>query len=221
MRELVKIDIAVKAEHAALRWPDDECYYLFDFYPGRRYGFDPGNDLVKNFKRRVDRSDGAALNRKDWAMQDIAYLLGPALTSLFDPATTTFVPVPPSATRSSPLYDDRVAELLRLACPARADIRELVVCREEREPVHFSAERPSSEELLANYELGEGAGGVGELGAAALNAAAAAEPVRERIVVFDDVITSGNHFVACKRFLLGHFPGRQVVGVFVARRALV
>lgn len=221
MRELVKIDIAVKAEHAALRWPDDECYYLFDFYPGKRYGFDPGNDLVKNFKRRVDRSDGAALNRKDWAMQDIAYLLGPALTSLFDPATTTFVPVPPSATRSTPLYDDRVAELLRLACPATADIRELVVCRQEREPVHFSAERPSAEELLANYELGEGAGGVGELGAAALNAAAAVEPVRERIVVFDDVITSGNHFVACKRFLLGHFPGRQVVGVFVARRALV
>ncbi len=221
MRELVKIDIAVKAEHAALRWPDDECYYLFDFYPGRRYGFDPGNDLVKNFKRRVDRSDGAALNRKDWAMQDIAYLLGPALTSLFDPATTTFVPVPPSAIRSSPLYDDRVAELLRLACPATADIRELVVCREEREPVHFSAERPSAEELLANYELGEGAGGIGELGAAALNAAAAVEPVRDRIVVFDDVITGGNHFVACKRFLLGHFPGRQVVGVFVARRALV
>ncbi|HEV2483184.1 MAG TPA: hypothetical protein VGS79_26140 [Puia sp.] len=205
MRELVKIDIAVKAEHAALLWPDDECYYLFDFYPGRRYGFNPENDFVKNLKRRVDRSAGLALKRKTLAMEDVAYLLRPALAALFDPATTTFVPVPPSLRHSSPHYDDRVAQLLRLACPASADIRELIVCREEREPAHFSEERPSATELFANYELGE---------------TDAAEPVRERIVVFDDVITSGNHFVACKRFLLGHFPGRQVVGVFVARRAL-
>jgi len=214
MRELVKIDIEEKAEHSALRLPDDECYYLFDFYPSRRYGFDAGNDLVKNLKRRVDRSDGPALNRKDWAMRDVANLLRPALAALFDPANTTFVPVPPSATRSSPLYDDRVAHLLWLACPAAGDIRELIVCREEREPVHFSAERPSAEELFANYALGEGGGGSGA------PAAVAAGPVRERIVVFDDVITSGNHFVACKRFLLGHFPGRRVAGVFVARRVL-
>lgn len=214
MRELVKIDIGDKAEHAALRWPDDECYYLFDFYPGRRYGFDPGNDLLKNLKRRVDRSDRPALNRKDRAVQHVADMLRPALAALFDPATTTFVPVPPSPTRSSPLYDDRVARVLRLACPVTADIRELVVCREAREPVHFGAERPSAEELFANYELGEVAGAI------RAPAAAAAGPVRERIVVFDDVITSGNHFVACKRFLLGYFPGRQVVGVFVGRRAL-
>ena len=148
-------------------------------------------------------------------MQDVANMLRPALAALFDPATTTFVPVPPSPARSSPLYDDRVAQVLRLACPATADIRELIVCREEREPVHFSAERPSAAELLANYALGEGAGGIG-----AAAADGAAGPVRERIVVFDDVITSGNHFVACKRFLLGHFPGRQVVGVFVGRRVL-
>lgn len=205
MRELVRIDIVVKAEHAALRWPDDECYYLVDFFPGRRYGFDRGNDLVKDLKRRVDRSAGPALGRKTRAMEDVASLLRPALAGMFDPATTTFVPVPPSAVRSSPLYDDRVVQLLRRSCPAFADIRELVVCREDREPAHFSATRPSAEELIANYELGE-AGGAGT--------------VPERIVVFDDVITSGNHFVACKRFLLGHFPGRQVVGVFVARRVL-
>jgi hypothetical protein len=205
MRDLVKVDIAVKHEHTALHWPDDECYYLFDFYPGRRYGFDPDNDLVKNFKRRVDRSAGPALRRKARAMLDVANLLRPAFAALFDFATTTFVPVPPSAMRSNPQYDDRVAQLLRLACPVSADIRELLVCREGREPAHFSAERPGAEELFANYELGE---------------AATAGPVRERIVVFDDVITSGNHFVACKRFLLGHFPGRQVVGVFVARRVL-
>jgi hypothetical protein len=227
MRELVKMDAAVMGEHAALRWKD-ECYYLLEFYPGKRYGFDPDNDLVKNLKRRVDRSGMIALKRKEWAIRDIAAFLRPALAVLFDFAATTFVPVPPSRMRSSPHYDDRVAQLLRLACPLDADIRELVVCREEREPVHFSEARPSAEMLLENYALGEAAAdavggdlvGAGAAGGEMVGADAAAGPVKERIVVFDDVITGGNHFVACRQFLLTHFPGREVVGVFVARRVL-
>ena len=203
MRVLVKMDGAVKGEHAALHWTD-ECYYLLEFYPGKRYGFGSDNDLVKNFKRRVDGSGVIALRRKEWALRDIASLLRPAFASLFDFGACTFVPVPPSRPRSHPHYDHRVAQLLQLACPAAADIRELIVCREEREPAHFNEVRPSAEMLLENYMLGEVGDG----------------PVRERIVLFDDVITSGNHFVACRQFLLTHFPGREVVGVFVARRVL-
>ena len=204
MRELVKIDAVAMLEHRALRWKDDTCFYLLEFFSGRRYGFDPDNDLVKNMKRRIDRCGEAALMQKEWACSDIADLLRPAFASLFDFTTTTFVPVPPSQTRPSPNYDDRVVRLLRGACATSADIRELIVCREEVEPVHFSPERPSAGKLVENFVLGDIGG----------------EPVRERIVVFDDIITSGNHFVACKRFLLGHFPGREVVGVFVARRVL-
>ena len=215
MRVLVKMDGAVKGEHAALHWTD-ECYYLLEFYPGKRYGFGSDNDLVKNFKRRVDGSGVIALRRKEWALRDIASLLRPAFASLFDFGACTFVPVPPSRPRSHPHYDHRVAQLLQLACPASADIRELIVCREEREPAHYSEVRPSAAMLLENYVLGEG----GVNAAAAGNPSSAAGPVRERIVVFDDVVTSGNHFVACRKFLLTHFPGREVVGVFVARRVL-
>ena len=203
MRVLVKMEGAEKGEHAALLWTD-ECYYLLEFYPGKRYGFNSDNDLVKHLNRRVDRSGMIALKQKEGALRDIANLLRPALASLFDFGATTFVPVPPSKRRADPFYDNRVARLLRLACPASADIRELIVCREEREPAHFNEMRPSAGMLLENYVLGEVGDG----------------PVRERIVLFDDVITSGNHFVACRQFLLTHFPGREVVGVFVARRAL-
>lgn len=94
-----------------------------------------------------------------------------------------------------------------------ADIRELIVCREGRAAAHESERRPSVEELFGNFRLGGLDGGP-------VPGAAAAGPVRERIVLFDDVITSGNHFVACKRFLLTHFPGREVVGVFLARRRI-
>jgi predicted amidophosphoribosyltransferase len=203
MRVLVKMDAVVKVEHAALRLTD-ECYYLLEFYPGKRYGFNADNDLVKHLKRRVDRSGMMALKQKEGALRDIANLLRPAVAALFDFGSTTFVPVPPSKRRADPFYDNRVAQLLRLACPASADIRELIVCREEREPAHFNEVRPSAEMLLDNYMLGEVGDG----------------PVRERIVLFDDVLTSGNHFVACRQFLLTHFPGREVVGVFVARRVL-
>lgn len=202
------MDETVTGQHAALRLPDDECFYLLEFHPGKRYGFNPDNDLVKNLKRRIDRSGVIALKRKEWALRDIAYLLRPALASLFDFAATTFVPVPPSKGRSDPFYDHRVARLLGLACPASADIRELIVCREGRDPAHFNAVRPTAAMLMENYVLGD------------VGSDAGAGTVRERIVVFDDVVTSGNHFVACRQFLLTHFPGREVVGVFVARRAL-
>ena len=36
------------------------------------------------------------------------------------------------------------------------------------------------------------------------------------IVLFDDVIASGNHFTACKRFLLQHHPATHITGIFIA-----
>lgn len=197
------MDETVKSEHAALSRAGD-CYYLLEFFPGNRYGFQSGNDLVKNFKRQIDWCGAIALKRKEWAIRDAARLLRPAFASLVDFATTTLVPVPPSKIRSSPFYDDRVGRLLRLSCSSGADVRELIVCRGDRTPAHQSADRPSVGALLENYGLGE----VGE------------EVVRERIVLFDDVVTSGIHFVACRRFLLERFPGREVIGVFLARRVL-
>ena len=191
------------SEHMALSWAD-ECYYLLEFFPGNRYGFRADNDLIKNFKRRIDECGVIALKYKEWAIRDTAQLLRPALASLLDFATVTIVPIPPSRVRANLYYDDRVARVLRLASPAGADIRELIVCREDQTPAHHSATRPSVTSLLENYALGE----VG------------VEPVRDRVVLFDDLVTSGNHFVACRKFLLGHFPGREVMGIFLARRVL-
>jgi predicted amidophosphoribosyltransferase len=209
MRRLFKMDESVLSEHAALG-STEECYYLLEYLPGKRYGFSWENDAIKHLKRRKDRSQGIALRWKEQAIREVGDLLRPALCEVIDFATTTIVPVPPSRVRPDEFYDDRVMQLLRRACPTGTDIRELIVCREGRVAAHESERRPGVEELIGNYELGplDGAG------------TADGSPVLERIVLFDDVITSGNHFMACKRFLLRHFPGREVAGVFVARRAL-
>lgn len=203
MRQLVKMDEGALNMHAALTWTDD-CYYLLDFTPGKRYGFHPDNDLIKNFKRRIDRSGFIALKRKEWATREIAYLLRPALAGVVDFSRSTIIPIPPSKLRSHPFFDDRVSQVLRAACRADADIRELIVCRSDQEAVHERFNRPSLPELFANYMLGE----------------AGSAPVRETVVLFDDMVTSGKHFVACRKFLREHFPGREVIGVFVARRVL-
>ncbi|HWB94503.1 MAG TPA: hypothetical protein VG605_21760 [Puia sp.] len=211
------------SEHAALG-STEECYYLLEYLPGKRYGFSWENDAIKHLKRRKDRSQGIALRWKEQAIREVGDLLGPAICEVIDFATTTIVPVPPSRVRPDEFYDDRVMQLLRRACPTGTDIRELIVCREGRMAAHESERRPGVEELIGNYELGPLEIVDGIVGKAAdgslVNGTAGGSPVLERIVLFDDVITSGNHFMACKRFLLRHFPGREVAGVFVARRAL-
>jgi hypothetical protein len=44
-------------------------------------------------------------------------------------------------------------------------------------------------------------------------------PVRERIVVFDDLLTSGKHFKCCERRLQQCLPQTPVLGLFLMRRA--
>jgi predicted amidophosphoribosyltransferase len=45
-----------------------------------------------------------------------------------------------------------------------------------------------------------------------------ATPEPTHIWVIDDVLTTGAHFKAAQRVLLGRFPQAHVFGVFVARR---
>jgi hypothetical protein len=78
----------------------------------------------------------------------------------------------------------------------------LIVCRQDQAAVHKNTGfRPDVNDLLANYEWVGG-------------------EVRSNVVVFDDVISGGNHFAACKRLIHLHHPGCRVMGVFIARRVL-
>jgi predicted amidophosphoribosyltransferase len=44
------------------------------------------------------------------------------------------------------------------------------------------------------------------------------EPAPNTIALFDDVITTGAHFVAARRVLQVRFPQARVFGFFIARR---
>jgi hypothetical protein len=47
-----------------------------------------------------------------------------------------------------------------------------------------------------------------------------ARPVRQRIHLFDDVLTTGKHYKCCERRLRDALPHTPISGVFLLRRAL-
>lgn len=53
-----------------------------------------------------------------------------------------------------------------------------------------------------------------------LDAAAVAKPLRPTVFLFDDVLTAGTHFKACKRRIFEHAPTSRVIGLFIGRRKL-
>jgi predicted amidophosphoribosyltransferase len=190
MGSLVKItDLA---DHCALT-PGDDCYFLLE------YG--EGSTLINNLKIKMDRRQKPEWPYKEWTIQQIAAELAAALPDRINFNTTTILPIPPSKTHDNPLYDDRLLQVLRLACPADADIRESIATREDHAAAHESDhERPTVDELINNYTWTD-----------------TAQPLRPNVVLFDDVITTGTHFAACNRFLLQHHPTAHITGIFIAR----
>jgi hypothetical protein len=191
MGALTKIDELLLAAHSSLS-PGDDCYFMLEY--------NEGSALINNLKKKMDRREKREWPYKEWTIQQIAAELAAALPDIINFLTTTFLPIPPSKTRDNPLYDDRLLKILRLACPTDADIRESIICRQDHTAAHESeCDRPTVDELINNYTW---------VGTA---------PLRPNIVLFDDVITNGTHFTACKRFLLQHHPAANTTGIFIAR----
>lgn len=115
----------------------------------------------------------------------------------------TFVPIPPSKAKDHPLYDDRLLRSLNvLKSDRNPDIRELVLQKQTVQASHLSAQRPTPDEVIANYIIDD----------------SLCAPAPETIIIFDDVITTGCHFKAMKTLLLSRFPDANIVGFFMARR---
>jgi predicted amidophosphoribosyltransferase len=204
MPALIKIGHHLLPEHGSLS-ADDECHFLLNYTAHSNAAYSLDNAFIRNLKKKMDRKGKPEWPYKEWTIQQVAAALAAAIPNIVDLTTTTFIPIPPSKIRSNPLFDDRVSQILRLACPADADIREAIVCRDDHTPAHESNEhhRPAIDELMNNYIWIDNN-----------------RPLRPNTVLFDDLITAGNHFIACKRFVLEHQPATRAIGIFVARRAL-
>lgn len=199
-KRILKVDALTLPDHYYLS-AQDICYYAGEYTAGEGHAYSETNQLIHNFKKTMDKRGSAQWHYKERAIQQAASIFRAAIKP---DARITFVPIPPSKSKTDPLYDDRMLRVLHAACAGRhSDIRELVVQLRSVQAVHLADRRPTPDELVANYRLDE----------------SLAEPEPQLIFIVDDVLTTGCHFKAVQQLLMQRFPGVRTAGLFLARRA--
>jgi len=200
-RRLTKIDDLSRPDHSYLT-SEDECYFLGEYTARKGFGFSSTNHLILNLKKKMDRRGRPEWRYKEQAIQTAAQAFRASLNDAVR-RSFTFVPVPPSRAKTDPLYDDRLAQMLRGIWPGLPiDLRELIVQPQSTEAIHDSADRPTPNQLVARYVLDDNL----------------RNPTPQTIAVVDDVITTGSHFVAVRSMLREAFPTARIMGLFIARR---
>jgi hypothetical protein len=205
---LTWIDATNRGQHAFLE-ESDRCLFFGEYFAGKGYQGGAANRLVLNFKTlpSLARASAARRGHKGGAITAIARGLRTVL-GRDQIERLTFVPIPPSRTADHPDYDDRLTRSLFKACAGfDADIRPLIDRCLSNDPDHGAGARITPEALYSLLRLDP--------------AALAARPLREAVVLFDDVITTGKSFKCCERRLREAIPASvPVIGLFVARRIL-
>lgn len=199
---LTKIDQLTIDDHYYLS-ADDECYFLGEYTARKGFGYSETNRLIINLKKGMDRKDLPEWHYKIAAIREAAISLGNAVSPWLQ-TNSVFVPIPPSKAKDDEAYDDRMTRILRqINLDNPVDCRELVVQTESTEPAHHRDDRPNPGDLQRIYSID--------------NSLLPPDPLC--IMVCDDVITTGAHFIATQAILKDQFPGARIVGLFIARRA--
>ena len=201
VKRIIEIDDLIRRDHHYLT-PEDKCYFHGEYTAGEGYAYSHTNHLVINFKKEVNRRGRMEWQYKERAIAKAAQILASAFTpEAF--SKVTFVPVPPSKAKTDPLYDDRLVQMLKTMCQAKkSDIRELVIQVKSMDPSHASGDRPTPDQIAANYILDQ----------------SLLLPTPNLIFICDDVITTGSHFKAVQKIIRTQFPETSVCGLFIARR---
>jgi hypothetical protein len=200
-QRLTEIDDLTRPDHTYLA-PNDRCYFLGEYTARKGFSFSATNDLIINFKIGVRHRNSARWRYKEGAIRQAAAAFAASInpTAL---AQATLVPIPPSKARDHAEFDDRMARMLQaIRSQPPLDIRELLVQRATTAAAHESDTRPRPEDLVQLYELDQ----------------RQLQPPPTRLVVFDDVLTTGAHYVAARTVLAAAFPNAEIMGCFIARR---
>jgi hypothetical protein len=204
---LTPVDAPARAEHAFLA-ASDRCAYLASYLPGAGYQSGGCRRLLRDFKCQpsVARDNVQRRRHKQHAITTLAQWLRAALTRE-QAEHCTWVPIPPSKRPEDPDYDDRLTRTLSVAFHAYdVDVRVLLYQIQSTVPDHAVRSRLSAAALYDNLRLD--------------TAALAARPIRRRIAMFDDVLTTGKHFKCCERRLREALPRTPIVGLFLMRRVV-
>lgn len=189
-----------------------QCYFWGEYTPyehtnGLKWNFSPTNQLISNFKKKMDQLGTPAWRYKQEAVRKTALAFSEFWKWGDFYQRIILIPMPPSRAREDRMYDPRMLNMLNLLAAKTKlpfDIRDCLSFTGAHTASHEADERPTPDELY------------GEL---SFNAAIGKSHERpEAIFLFDDMLTTGAHFVAATRVLEEHFPNVPVIGNFIARR---
>ena len=193
-----------------------KCYFWGEYTPyehtdGKRWNFSPTNQLISNLKKKMDRAGTPEWGYKQDAIARVARSFSQMWQwrNIIEKHRVMLVPIPPAKARGDPMFDPRVNEILLAIgqnLGVQLDIRDCLSFSGQYGASHEAADRPSPDQLYDDLTLDVATGRPAEQPGA--------------IFVFDDMLTSGAHYVAVMRRLTEYFPGVQMVGNFVARRIL-
>jgi hypothetical protein len=204
---LVALDAQLRTDHCFL-CDTDRCLCLADYVPGRGTAANRINRLIANLKcpPSIATTDPRRRRYKRQAIDQVASALRAAVSQSWV-ESATWIPIPTSRPTADADYDDRLQRVLRQAFIGYAlDLRTLLYQSEPTVADHASARRLS---IAALYEL-----------IRIDRQLLALAPLRDRIVLFDDVLTTGKHYKCCERRLLEAPVQIPISGLFVARRIL-
>ncbi len=201
------LDERMRADHAYLS-AADQCCWLAEYRPGRGYRAGPVNQLILNLKcpPSIAAMDARRRLYKRRAIEEIGQALRGAL-SRSSVGSATWIPIPPSRAARDADYDDRLSRILQAAFgDYDLDLRPALYQSEGTASDHAGARRLTVDALYRVIGLER------EL--------LARRPLRERVVLFDDLLTSGKHYKCCERRLQEVLADVPISGLFVARRVL-
>jgi predicted amidophosphoribosyltransferase len=204
---LVALDEQMRSDHCYLG-DADCCHCLAEYLPGRCTAANRINQLIANLKcpPSIATTDPRRRRYKLQAIGEVARALRAAVSQSWVECAT-WVPIPTSRPPPDADYDDRLQRVLRQAFVGYAlDMRSLLYQSEITAADHASLRRSSFAVLYGLIRLDR------QLLARA--------PLRDRIVLFDDVLTTGKHYKCCERRLREAPVQIPISGLFIARRIL-
>ncbi|WOO43125.1 hypothetical protein [Rubellicoccus peritrichatus] len=174
---------------------EDVCWYAREYVKSGGYSASDGNQLIANFKMSPNSANYASRQfYKDRACSHFAKEVANALLD-----NVSLCVIPTSKKPDSPEFDPRWMMFIRELRRIRSDliIESPFEIIESHQCAHHGGDRGTNVFYNKLRWLG-------------------LTQMSDSIVVIDDVITSGNHFVDCKRMLLENSTVRSVYGLFWA-----
>jgi len=195
---------------------DARCYFWGEYTPyehtnGQKWDFSATNQLITNLKKKKDREQYYDWRYKIEAIDSVARNFAKfwKWDKLDRRHRICLIPAPPSKSRRDPNYDPRMLQVLEGIAHhsgIELDIRDCLSFSGRFAASHESDDRPTPDDLYEELSFDEASGAPDD------------EP--GLIFLFDDMLTTGAHYLAISRKLEEYFPDVEVMGQFVARRIL-